>query len=70
MWNYNFTDAPRDGLTKVVIAVANSRKTRWCVWNTYARRWSGLLEGEQPLAFQIIEHPDSGKLSLPMGMNL
>ena len=69
-WNYNFTNAPRGPLIKVAIAVANSRKVRWCVWNSHKRCWSGLLPGEVPLAFQVIEHPDNGKLSLPIGMKI
>lgn len=67
-WDYNVENAPRDGLTKVVIAVRWSRKVRWCVWNKVDRKWSGLLPGETPLAFLVISHPEKVQPQLPPGV--
>ena len=78
-WNYNMDDAPRNGLTKCLIAVKGSRKVRWCVWNRIGDNWSGMLPGEVPLCFVTAEHPASrvsvtptpvipGMVALPPGV--
>lgn len=70
IWNFNMIDAPRDGTSKVIIAVMGVKKVRWCVWNKADRKWSGLLSGETPLAFVTVTHPDTKSVKLPEGMNL
>lgn len=62
--------APRDGVSKVVIAVTGSRKVRWCVWNKTDGRWSGLLAGEVPLCFVTVTHPNAENVKLPEGVKL
>lgn len=69
-WNYDMSEAPRQAGKFCVVAVVNSRKVRWCLWNLRERRWIGLLKGEVPLAFQVIEHPGQGGTALPKGMGL
>ena len=64
-WNRDMTKAPFDGLTHVLLAVMGSKKVRWCVYNTHAKRWSGLLPCEASVAFMRVTHPDAENVTLP-----
>lgn len=59
--------APRNDRQFIMIAVKHSKKVRRCIWNPYDRTWTGLLEGEEPLAFMVVTHPNikSKDLFLP-----
>lgn len=67
-WDYNVENAPRNYMTKVMIAVRGSLKVRFCQWDRHNKKWLGLMPGEIPLAFFVVSHPRKPVAMLPPGV--